>query len=110
MNPDAFRTAAEGVAWMTALSLLAVFVYLAGMFATSIYCACKTPKDDRVPWILIIIFVPFGWIGFWMFAPASEASAPQSTVAPLSSPQQGEKDIAARVLAGLERERSNQRR
>lgn len=106
MNPDAFRTATEGVAWMTAVSLFLVFAYLAGVFATSIYCACKTQKDDRVPWILITIFVPFGWIGFWMFGPAAETLAIQPSSIPLSTPNQTEKDIAARVLEGLKNDKT----
>jgi len=71
MNPDqAAEVAATGLVGLVILIPLLGFAYFAFWVITLIHCATKCPQNDRITWVLLVIFVPFiGSVLYWFLAP-----------------------------------------
>jgi len=109
MNEEAVMNAVGTAAATAVFALVGIILYVVGLIVSAIYCACNAPKDDRVAWLLVVIFVPLGWIAYWMWGPSSVTSTSSVHGMPLQPSNPTERDIAASVVAGLQAERARKR-
>ena len=77
MTPEESINAVAGL--LTAIIILGPilgFAYFIAWILTVIHCATKCPEKDRMPWLLITIFIPLvGFVLYWTIAP--KAPKPQ---------------------------------
>ena len=101
MNADPTQTLLQGVAAAGILYLLFLAVILllgVGYFVfwirAVILCATKCPREDRLVWIIIIIFVPFGWLIYLVAGPKAPPP-PLHTEVPAQPPPYLDPDVDA---------------
>ena len=84
-NPaDTFAHAAAAGALMTIFMMVFVITLIASCWFFWVFaivrCLTKCPKDERVTWLLVIIFVPlFGFLLYFIIGPKTRGMPPANT-------------------------------